>query len=134
MELLSERIRQDGITIDYTQRDRPPEGEQNPGADMHWWDVTLTLDEREISVPWGMGPAAGDGPELDDVMSMVTMGVRAVVNNGGYEEWCDEWGWSPDTEGRYETYEQWLRISGQLLIFLGWDRYSAYLHDTEDDV
>ncbi len=130
-KLLSERIQQDGITIESTPRDRAPEGEQNPG-DMNWWDVTLRMDGREISLPWGMGPAAGDEPELGDVMSMMTMGVRAVINNRDFEAWCDEWGWSPDTEGRYEMYEQWIRHSGNLSEFLR-DRFDAYLWDTTDD-
>lgn len=124
--LLSERITEDKITCTSVLRD-PPDGES---PDMTWFNATLHLGRRSLTVPWGMSPLAGSEPGVNDVMSLLTMGVRTVENSRNLEEWCDEWGRDPEKE--QETYDKWCRISTRLRKFLG-AKFQDYLWDTQDD-
>jgi hypothetical protein len=130
--LLSERIKRDGITITSEPLASAPETEIDPGPDTRWWNVTLTRGNHTFILPFGMGPLAGDEPDVTDVMSLLTMGVRSVENTRGYEDWCGDWGADPAEPGRAEMYSQWRHIGARLLAFLG-TKLSAYLWDTQDD-
>jgi hypothetical protein len=132
--LLTERLAEDKITTTSTQTGVPDTERDPHAADMSWFYVRVRFPSGSaLTVPYGLGPALTGEPETTDVMSTLLMGVRSVVNNPGYEQWCDEWGTDPETEGRHDDWLTWLKITDAFREGLG-AKFDDYLYDTEDDV
>lgn len=130
--LLSERIKTDGITCTSGALTAPPAEEINPDPDMQWYDVTLHMQGRTFSVPFGLGSGHTVPPETGDVMSHITMGVRSVYHNPGFTEWCVEWGFKPCDKTRLAMFRNWQALRDRLMIFLD-GKFSAYMDSTLDD-
>ena len=126
---LRTRIEQDGITAEVSGlRDAPAWAEGWPHG-TNWYDVTLKMGRRRMTVPFGMGPAHTIEPDAADVLNCLTSDASGYENAQDFADWCAEYGFDGE-----EVAEQIWRTTGRLTKalrrFLG-DKYAAYLWDTE---
>jgi hypothetical protein len=131
--LLRTRIRQDRITAKAMHRDRPPAGIDWDGHEISadWWDVTLTMDGRTMTVPFGMGPGHnGRQPSAEDVLECLLSDAASWENAADYADWLRDYGME-DGDRAKAVYRQIGDITKALRRLLG-DRYDTYLWDTGD--
>ena len=128
---LRERIESDGITAEVSWRGQAPDHAGDWGSDASWYDVTLSLDGRSMTVPFGMGAALTDEPDAADVLNCLASDASGYENAWSFEDWAAEYGYDTDSRSAERTYGA---VEGQTLAlraFLGADLYEAYLWDTE---
>lgn len=130
MMKLRTRIEQDGITAEVSGlRDAPAWAEGWPRG-TNWYDVTLKMGRRRMTVPFGMGPAHTSEPDAADVLNCLASDAAGHENARDFADWCADYGYEDDSE----TAEQVWRVTGSntkaLRRFLG-DRYEVYLWETE---
>jgi hypothetical protein len=124
---LAERIQQDGITAESEPTEQPPYGFDNA----NWWRVTLRMDGRDLTLPFGMGYGLTGKPTAADVLECLLSDASGIENaRGDFEEWASEYGYDTDSRKAYAYYQQAEKQTELLSYFLG-DKYHAYLWDTE---
>lgn len=144
---LSQRIREDRITMRIAQRGDVPAGEDER---LEWYDVRLriphdddiALSGRTMNTdPFGIHPRRQDPLSLEDVVSSVVLIARHVYLNmsregedASFRAWADEWSFDPDDEQRREMWERQRHLMYRLKSFLGTRKFKAYMTDTEDDI
>jgi hypothetical protein len=128
MMKLRTRIEQDGITAEATMTDAPKWAEDR--RDSNWYRVTLAYDGRQITVPFGMGPALTEEPGADDVLNCLASDAAGYENARSFEEWASEYGYDTDSRKAEQTYKQVEAQTAKLRVFLG-AQYDAYLWQTE---
>jgi hypothetical protein len=134
MNTLTGRITEDNITATAAWRSAGAPSYTEGMGDMDWWDVTLDLGGRLLTVPFGMGSGLhGAEPTAHDVLSLLLSDAAGAENSrGDFDEWAGEYGYSTDSRSAERTYRQVVKSAEQLRTFLD-DKYDAYLWETEQD-
>lgn len=126
---LTERIERDGIESDAELTDE----KTTDGWHHRHYEVTLTLDGREMAVDGGFQAGMGHPwPETADVLASLLSVARRVEESADYAEWAQVFQSDPEKWQSERVYEDQKRVTQALRTFLG-DAYDAYLNDTDDD-
>lgn len=147
MKKLSERIRDDKITIRTAQRGDVPLGQD---ASWIWYDVALRIPHDDnpsrsagkLIQPFGIHPSRDESHlDVGSVMAAIVMFSRSVYVNlsregeeASYLAWCDEWDFDPHDEKRRDMWEENRDLMYRLKSFLGTRKFMAYMTGTEDDI
>jgi hypothetical protein len=130
---LADRITADKITATAKWRDAGAPSYTDGMDRMDWWDVTLRMDGRRLTVPFGMGYGHhGRQPGAREVLSSLLSDTASTENNASFEEWAGDYGYDTDSRKAERTYKQVVRQAERLRTFLG-AKYDAYLWETEQD-
>jgi hypothetical protein len=126
MKTLRARVREDNVRAVVKFRGEAPE--YTDGMDsMDWWDVTLKMGRRQMTVPFGMGYGHGGAePTACDVLSC----LLSDVTDESFEDWCAEFGYDTDSRRAERTYNAIKKQTKKLRQFLG-DKFSDYRFETE---
>lgn len=138
MKTIKTRVREDHIRAESVMTDRPEWADD--GWEANWYTVTLTRDmsamgvrmRSQITVPYGMGPAYTDEPTAEMVLSSLLMDAASYENARSFEDWAEEYGYSPDSRKAERTYRQVEAQTTKLRKFLRGD-FQEYVFNTETD-
>lgn len=129
MTTLEERIERDRITATVESAYAPGwASDDRPARD--WYRVTLQMDGRRMTVPFGMGPALRREPDVGDVLECLLSDASGIENTRGFEDWASDYGLDTDSRRAERDYGLVQDQTVDLRAFLG-DKYDAYLWDTE---
>jgi hypothetical protein len=132
MDML-ERVQRDKITAESVMTD-PPASAWDQDRPQHeranWYRVTLRMGRRQMTVPYGMGPALTGEPEAAEVLDSLASEAASFENADGFEDWASEFGWDTDSRKPERVWDQTEAQTIKLRQFLG-DKYDAYLWHTE---
>lgn len=121
---LSERIEEDGITVNAEMIDQTPHGH-------YAYRVTLTRPDGRVmqlhdySGPWE--------PTALDALGVLLSVASRVEGAESYEDWASEFELDPEKWQDRKTYELQCAETDKLRAFLDADTLRAYLYETEMD-
>lgn len=123
MELLSERIRRDGITVEFEMIGPADHGRYE-------WEVALVRrDGRRMELHDYNAPGE---PTPLDVLGILLSVASRTEGNFTYEEWASEFDSDPENWQSREAYELQCAETDKLRRFLGSD-FDSYLWETDKD-
>lgn len=96
-------IEKHGIRFTCKPADANPYMEDMPPGSMHW-RCTLRLGRRSMTVPFSQGPAICKEPTAADVLDCIASDVASVAGLQGFEEWCANLGYDPDSRKAEKTF------------------------------
>lgn len=130
MKKISQRITSDRITAEVSGLRDAPSYAGDFGSGTNWYDVTLKMGRRTLTVPFGMGPALTHEPTAAEVLDCLVSDAAGYDNARDFSDWASEYGYSEDSRKAEQTYRIIGNQSAELRAFLG-DKYEAYLYETE---
>jgi hypothetical protein len=128
---LKTRIRDDRIRASAKYRGSAPSYVTGMD-DMDWWNVTLKMNGRQLTVPFGMGYGHNQAePTAENVLSCLLSDASDAENAASFEDWCSEYGRDTDSRSAERTYRQIRKQTEKLSAFLG-EKYHPYLRETAE--
>lgn len=128
MQSLKSRIREDNIRASADYRPEGAPDYTDGMSDMNWWNVTLRIGRRRMTVPFGMGYAHTGEPSAYDVLSCLLSDASSADQD--FEDWAADYSYDTDSRRAEKTYNAVVRQTEQLRNFLG-DKFSDYVWETE---
>jgi hypothetical protein len=132
--MLSERIKQDGIEIEYDG----PFGQLPTGQ--YQWKVCLKRGSQQFRLPDTYDCPGYSEPTAFDVLDSVVGTCILVEQSPDWRSWQGEYmiarpgtaEWD-ERDATYPkvTYDTWVSINQDLRTFLGTDLHEAYLYETD---
>jgi hypothetical protein len=139
MTTLTQRIHHDQVKITTRQRECPPPVHAMTGTPGTWWQVTLLMDGRELSVPFYMGSGhtvtgrqgaiVPRPPSAREVLSALLDDANGFASYG-MSDWVAEYFPDDDRLGG-KIYRAVSDQTAKLRRFLG-DAYETYLYETDN--
>lgn len=113
--------------------DNNPNMETDNQHPMNHWRVTLRVGRRQMTVPFSTGILITKEPDAEDVLRCLALDASGWENaRGGFEDWCDEYGYDTDSRRAERTYNAVERQSKRLRQLLGDERYNLLLWHTDE--
>jgi hypothetical protein len=129
---MRERVQRDKITAESVMTDAPAgawDADRPQHARANWYRVTLHMGRRQMTVPFGMGPALTGEPEAAEVLDSLASDASSFENAAGFEDWASEFGYDTDSRKAERVWDQTEAQTLSLRRFLG-DKYEAYVWHT----
>ena len=82
-----------------------------------WWSVTLRLDGRRLTVPFGMGAALVGEPTPADVVSSLVLDARS--GELSFHDFCEDFGYDEDSRRAERTWRQCAAMAPKVRRLLG---------------
>jgi DNA-binding helix-hairpin-helix protein with protein kinase domain len=95
-----------------------------PAGSRHY-NVTLHYKQRQMTVPFSMGPALTHDPTSIEVMECLLSDWTGI--EVPFEEWASDLGYEPDSRKAERTFEVIVRQSQKLTTFLG-DDFMSFMN------
>lgn len=117
------------IRFDYTYGE--PRGDDSEwDRSAYHFKVTIKCGRRQLTVPYHMGSGTNGNPELRDVLDCLASDASGIDNADSFEDWCDEYGYDPDSRKAESTYKACQTEATQLERLLGRDLLNE-LHECD---
>ena len=128
MQTLKRFIRKHAIKFAYKRVDANPSMEGS--ANMDNWRCRLRVGERKIAVNFSKGFGHnGRPPSLREVLACLASDSHNV--NGSFDNWCDEYGYEPDSRKAARTYRACRKIADKLTFLIGADGLETLLYNVD---
>lgn len=101
MDTLTDWAKARSVTTDWTTHGYHLDED---GWEHQRWTFTLTLDGRELIVPFRTGTAWEEVPSAAVVLSAIRSDAEAGVED--FEEFCANFGYDTDSRKAYATWEE----------------------------
>jgi hypothetical protein len=125
---LEEFIAANRITMDCEWTEHNPEVEENPRYPMNHYKCTLKMGTQRMSVPFSMGMAHTEGPDLLGVLDCLASDAKSWENYTTFEGWAEDYGYDPDSRRAERVFKAVEVQSRKLESFLGEDLYKQLLN------
>lgn len=117
---------------------RPAAGNPNMPADegsrMTHWRCTLRSHGRSLTIPYSMGLAFSDPPDLLRVLNCLALDAASARDcEYNFEIWAAELGYDSDSRQNERIFHAVVSQSEELRVFLGDEAYKSLLGLQEDD-
>lgn len=127
---LSERIQQDGITLEVDLVDEIRSGDWHH----RHYEATLHRGEKSMTVEGGYQAGMRCGwPTAVDVLAVLLSVAVRVDDSADYLEWARESTDDPEEFQPRSVYEASKKATRALRDLIGADQWEAYLYETEHD-
>jgi len=125
---LNEFIEETGIVLTSEWTERNPHMEDSGRMDN--WRVKLRNKKlgktMRLYFSKGVGHNGAE-PTIDEVLDCLASDAAGIDNSNGFDDWCDEYGYDPDSRRAEKIYKQCERQAERLKKFLGPDQYEQLL-------
>ena len=133
MATLSDRLEDTHFIVNPMPDRRPPWQADSEVWAGDGWKVTFFRNDRQLTVPYWMGPALGGRtPVKVEVMECLLADASTFENaDGGFDAWCDEYGYGFDDVRALRIFKATRAQARKLKQFLG-DDYDDFLWESND--
>lgn len=135
MQTIQDFVNSRGIHFTATRIPSNPSMTDMPTGSRHW-SCVLRRNQGEpfgtLTVPFSQGPAIKEDPTASDVLNCLALDASGIESSAGtFEDWCDEYGYDPDSRKAERIFNECLEQTQRLRQFLGDEAFEALLYDTE---
>ena len=129
-------VQEHGMSMTATRVDNNPNMDDMPAGSTHWKCV-LHFDNRQMTVPYSMGSAHSNDPEIEDVLECLASDASTLEyclnREPSFEEWAYDLGYDTDSRKAERTYKAIKQQAKELRRLLE-NEYDALLYaDSESD-
>jgi hypothetical protein len=110
-------VSRSGITATFERVDSNP-FMSDPSWNARHYKCVLRLGTRRMTVPFSCGMALPE-PTAVDVIQCLISDMSTLENTNGFDDWCFEFGFDPDSRKEMKRYQACVRQSDRFKAFLG---------------
>lgn len=115
---MQEFIEEQGVTMTAERTSENPN--MDDSLSMDHWRCVLKRGHERMTLTFSMGHGFnGEPPTVSDVLPGVQSDTASVENANGFEDWCDNYGYDPDSRRAERIYKACERQAKALKRFMG---------------
>ena len=115
---MQEFIEEQGVTMTAERTSENPN--RGDSLNMDQWRCVLKRGHRRMTLTFSMGQGFnGEPPTVSDVLLCVQSDTASIEDTKGFEDWCDNYGYDPDSRRAERIYKACERQAKALKRFMG---------------
>lgn len=117
-----------GVSMAVEWADENPHMDDMPAGSSHY-SCTFTVDGQDgsLTIPFSMGPAHTDEPDIGNVLDALTSDASGFENAPTFEDWAGEYGYDTDSRKAEKTFRAVKEQSERFMRFVGKTAYDELL-------